>query len=118
MSKHTESSETTVDIPAMIKDFNSRVRSAHKANCNPDGTCLLIYPELPGYANLIYRFYSDGTVTFKMGGGLDYTKPYMNLEIKGEEPLVKSRRLGFEFELEFELEYKSTCSTYVILQVV
>jgi hypothetical protein len=104
---------TTTDIPALIDDFNSRVRSGYKANCDPDGKCLLIDTKLPGYANLIYWFYSDGTVAYKRGG-LDYSKQYGNSEIKGEESIVNSCRLGFKFEL----ENKSICSTYAILPVV
>lgn len=111
--KSSETPISHVDIQEKISEFNTRVQSAHKANNDSDGNCLLINPKVPGYANMICKLYSDGSVTFKLGGS-DYSRPYGNNEINGGvdgEALVNSRRLGFQFVL----DNKSTCSTYVIL---
>lgn len=96
----------------LIDDFNSKVVSTYKDNCDQNGECQLIKPNIPPYANMIYYFYSSGSITYKRGGD-DYKNNYKNPEIIGETEIDNSRRLGFSFSL----ENNSTCSTYVILSV-
>ena len=103
---------TQVDIKAKIRDFNSKVRSAYKAHCNPDGICLLIITTAQGDKNIIHYFTSCGRIVSRRGG-VDINKPYSDKTLQDE--IKNSRRLEFEFEFELILNNDSTCSTCVIL---
>ncbi len=98
-----------ISIEELVQAFNSKVISVYNQYSNPDGSSTLVNPDLPGYANIIYHFFSTGAITY-LSGGKDYGKTE---EKYGERELSNSRRLGFEFVK----AHKSLNATYVILPV-
>ncbi len=105
----TSSPEPSVDD--LIQSCNEKVASTYNKYCNQDGSSTLVNTELPGYANIIYHFYTTGVITYKMGGK-KYEDGWTREEY-GERELSNSRRLEFKFGK----DSKSFNASYVILPV-
>ena len=83
------------DLELIIQSFNSKVNSVYSEYCDQDGNSILVNPELPGYANIIYHLYTTGVISY-CPGGKDYKSEYKK-ECYGEKELSNSRRLCFSF---------------------
>ena len=46
---------STEDLKQKVRAFNAKVTSVYNENCDLDGHSMLVKPELPGYANIIYH---------------------------------------------------------------
>ncbi len=111
MSDFTANSSSISSIEDLVREFNTKVINTYTQYCDQEGQSTLINEELPGYANIIYHFYTTGVITY-LAGGNDYNNRYRREEY-GERELSNSRRLDFKFGK----ESKSFNASYVILPV-